>query len=290
MRNVGAILLRVFRRPGALAACIGAACALVVVLVIQSFSWAWNRQIDSATSLDQQKFAVEIINRSLTSSDQRDNLANLAFYAKVGVLGRYQDNVLQMATAAGIDVERLVPPAAPATPMPDHGVVGGNPAPEKLYLALFGPPSASLTETCQTPTNKRLLNNVEDADVGPFQVQGLKPAVASLREILGKVKADNPGLYDRLGTGGMMCARVIRGSNRISPHAWGGTVDVLIDQKTLPYMDPANAGNPLYADYSLLARYFLDEGWTWGGPAEPNHFEISADFLIRSINLGAITL
>jgi len=294
MRDLGAALLRTLRRPEALAACVGALCAIAVVLVTQSFSLVRglsieSRRVEGAIGLEQQRFAFEIIGRSLTASDPKDNLAHLAFYAKVGVLDRYKDNILAMATAAGIDVDRLLPPAAPATP-PGRGFVGGSPVPEKLYLALFGQPAPSLSETCQAPTNKRLLSNVEDANVGPFEVQGLKPAVASLKEILDKIKAGNPSLYGRLDTAGMICAKLIRGTNRISSQAWGGTIDLMIDQKVLPYMDPANPANPLYADYAALAGYFMEDGWIWGGPTEPSRFEISADFLVRSVNQGAITL
>src|SRR4051794_31404414 len=106
MRDLGAALLRTLRRPEALAACVGALCAIAVVLVTQSFSLVRglsieSRRVEGAIGLEQQRFAFEIIDRSLTAGDPKDNLAHLAFYAKVGVLDRYKDNILAMATAAG---------------------------------------------------------------------------------------------------------------------------------------------------------------------------------------------
>lgn len=122
--------------------------------------------------------------------------------------------------------------------------------------------------------NPKLREKIVTEDVGPFRVTGHRAAVASLRRVFLHVKASDPELYEALGSAGMLCARLVRGSTSTwSNHSWGLAVDLLIDGK----LD--RRGDEL-VQHGLLTLYkhFHREGWFWG--AEFNiedgmHFEVA---------------
>ncbi|GAB0490424.1 hypothetical protein MMPV_001661 [Pyropia vietnamensis] len=114
----------------------------------------------------------------------------------------------------------------------------------------------------------------ETASVGPFRVTGIKPAVASLRRVMAAVKAGEPKLYAVLGTAGMTCCRLVRGSSTShSNHSWGTAVDIQLSGKT----DVLGDGS-VYAGLITLYPYFEAEGWFWGAGfsrEDGMHFEVS---------------
>eukprot|EP00170_Pyropia_yezoensis_P003010 contig_12606_g3017 len=112
------------------------------------------------------------------------------------------------------------------------------------------------------------------ASVGPFRVTGLSPAVASLRRVLAAVGAAEPGLAAVLGTVGMGCCRLVRGSTRsYSNHSWGTAIDIQVAGRTDAMGDDA-----VYAGLAALYPHFEAEGWYWGAGfrrEDAMHFEVS---------------
>ena len=64
--------------------------------------------------------------------------------------------------------------------------VGVSNAKQATMLGLLGNPRNDYDDVCRQVTNPTLKARIELASVGPFRVQGLKPAVASLKEILSR--------------------------------------------------------------------------------------------------------
>lgn len=64
-----------------------------------------------------------------------------------------------------------------------------------------------------SPTSKEVLNMTKYANVGPFKVEGLVPALNSLSEVMSIVKDKYPDLYTRLSHNGMRVVKGIAESN-----------------------------------------------------------------------------
>lgn len=152
---------------------------------------------------------------------------------------------------------------------------------QRTMLAIIGRPRASLDDRrCQEPTNEllRSLLVTEDLDLG-HQIRGLKPAVESLKEILGDIQRERPDIREALDTAGMLCCRLVRGSSStISNHAWGTAIDLTLNgELDRPGNDRVQRG---LAD---IAPIFNRHGWFWGAGfsrEDAMHFEVS-DQLIR---------
>jgi hypothetical protein len=147
-------------------------------------------------------------------------------------------------------------------------------------LRLFGEPRSEMTSQCSSVTNKELaLRMVYGQNVGPFRVSGLKPAVESLADILGDLLREEPELYVRLSTAGMLCVRAVRGSTKNwSNHSWGTAIDLKIDDM----LDPCGDG---FCQFGLecAARIFNRHGWYWGAEfsrEDAMHFE-AGELLVR---------
>lgn len=135
------------------------------------------------------------------------------------------------------------------------------------------------------PTSSRVESQVATESVGPFRATGLKPALASLRSVLGEVQRDLPDLHGLLCYSGMRNVRKARGRQSWSLHSWGVALDFNIAGQ-LP---------PLGTSYSLrgldaLSPYFNRAGWYWGGGyrsaarKDPMHFECGLA-MVRSWSL-----
>jgi hypothetical protein len=140
-------------------------------------------------------------------------------------------------------------------------------------LDILGKPRNSFNQDCQDVTNPDLKPLIATEDVGPFKVTGLKPAVADLREIFANVKLADPTLHAALGTAGMLCARLVRGTTRcsISNHSWGTAIDIKING----ILDPRGDDNA-QTGLIQLAPFFNQRGWFWGvgfGTEDAMHFE-----------------
>ena len=172
-------------------------------------------------------------------------------------------------------------------PVPAGINPGVKNAKQQTMLDLLGKPRNSFTTDCQPVTNPDLKPIVTE-DVGPFKVTGLKPAVADVREIFAKVKSDNPSLYAALGTAGMLCARLVRGtkSGAISNHSWGTAIDITING----ILDPRGDGM-VQIGLVQLAPFFNHRGWFWGAgfPTEDGmHFE-AGDGRVREWHIQGLS-
>lgn len=142
---------------------------------------------------------------------------------------------------------------------------------EKLGAPLIG---GNYSTQCQVPTNPRLRRNLVLDTVGPFRVTGLVPAVLSLKAVMVDIANERPAVYRALGTAGMLCCRLVRGSTTaISNHSWGTAIDLTLDGVLDAYGDDR-------VQFGLLqiAPIFNRHGWFWGAAFRKEdgmHFEAS---------------
>lgn len=124
------------------------------------------------------------------------------------------------------------------------------------------------------PTATRVEGSIATESVGPFRATGLKPALASMRQVMGEVQRDLPDLYNLLRSSGMRVVRRTRNASTYSLHSWGIAIDIRIMDVLPPYG----------CSYSVrgldaIATYFNRAGWYWGGGyrnihrKDPMHFE-----------------
>lgn len=136
----------------------------------------------------------------------------------------------------------------------------------------LGRPRDTFGNDCQPLTNDRLRRNIVIESVGPFRVQGLRPAVAGLRTVMDEIARAQPEVYRALGTAGMLCCRYVRGSTTaISNHSWGTAVDLTING----VLDRRGDNNVQYG-LTLIAPIFNRFGWYWGAAfrtEDAMHFE-----------------
>lgn len=179
--------------------------------------------------------------------------------------------------AAGNDLLRPVPRPAPGTI--NRGV---NAVSNGFMLAALGTPlvNGGYTSLCQMPTLPKLRRNIVTDTIGPFRVTGLVPAVLSLKAIMADIRAEQPAAYAGLGTAGMLCCRLVRGSaTSISNHAWGTAIDVTLNGVLDTYGD-----DKVQYGLTLIAPLFNRHGWYWGaafGVEDGMHFEAGRDLVGR---------
>jgi hypothetical protein len=158
--------------------------------------------------------------------------------------------------------------------------VGVSNAKQATMLGLLGNPRSNYDDACREVTNPALKALIEVASVGPFRVQGLRPAVASLRDILSEIAVKQPEVHGALGSAGMLCARLVRNTTTgaISNHSWGSAIDLTIDG----ILD-ARGDNLVQEGLTRIAPIFNRHGWFWGagfGVEDAMHFEVG-DALVR---------
>lgn len=145
----------------------------------------------------------------------------------------------------------------------------------RVLLAKLGAPRENYTQNDQPITNAKLAAMMSTESVGPFRVTGLRPAVASLREVLSDVQRAVPDLYSSLSSAGMKVVRNVRGSSTsISNHSWGTAIDLKINGKL-----DVRGDNKVYHGLILLAPFFNARGWYWGAgfrTEDAMHFECGA--------------
>ena len=156
---------------------------------------------------------------------------------------------------------------------------GVSSAKQTTMLTLLGNPRSDYTTECQDIENPALRRLVVFDDVGPFRVRGLKPAVDSLRAILEEAAMQAAPVHAALGSAGMLCARLVRGSTTsISNHSWGTAIDVTV----AGVLDRRGDGL-VQIGLTMLAPIFNRHGWFWGAgfrTEDAMHFE-AGDGLIR---------
>jgi hypothetical protein len=165
-------------------------------------------------------------------------------------------------------------PFLQVVPRPEAGTVNiGLHAVDNAFMeSKLGKPRESYSGDCQPVTNARLKRNMAIQSVGTFSVQGLSPAVNSLRAVLQDVAREQPDVYKVLGTAGMLCCRYQRGSTKaISNHSWGTAIDLTI----AGVLDIRGDGKVQYG-LTLIAPIFNRHGWYWGAAfhvEDGMHFE-----------------
>ena len=176
------------------------------------------------------------------------------------------------APAGGSGLGKLVP--KPAAGTINTGLVAAS---NSLMLAAFGQPllAGNYTSQCQEPTNPLLRRNLVTDTVGSFKVTGLVPAVLSLKEVMVDIQSEQPQVYAALGTAGMLCCRLVRGSTTsISNHSWGTAIDLTLDG----VLD-TRGDDLVQSGLTLIAPIFNRHGWYWGAgfsTEDGMHFEGSA--------------
>jgi Putative peptidoglycan binding domain/D-alanyl-D-alanine carboxypeptidase len=150
----------------------------------------------------------------------------------------------------------------------------------RLMLSTLGNPRSSYDQDCRAVTNTSLRNRMVTENVGPFNVTGLDTAVASLRNVMTDIKAEQRAVFDVLGTAGMLCCRHVRGSSTsISNHSWGTAIDLTVNG----VLDK-RGNNKVQRGLTLIAPIFNRHEWYWGagfGIEDGMHFEVSKQLLPR---------
>ncbi len=159
---------------------------------------------------------------------------------------------------------------------------GINAARQLTMKSLLGSPRESFGTDCQPVTNPVLRNLIKTDDVGPFRVTGLAPAIASLKEVIAEIRQQQADVFGGLGTAGMLCCRLVRGSNTsISNHSWGTAIDLTLNGEL-----DVRGNNRVQEGLARIAPIFNRHGWYWGAgfPKEDAmHFELS-DQKIRALH------
>ncbi|MEM6609088.1 MAG: peptidoglycan-binding protein [Pseudomonadota bacterium] len=164
----------------------------------------------------------------------------------------------------------------------DPGLLNGElmPARSAINTALIGLPRGVFGAAHAAPTNPDFKRLLETADLGPFSVTGLSPAIRTLRAIVTDISLECPDLYDALGCKEMLSCRLVRGSSTIiSNHAWGIAVDLSLDVRS-DSESPAAFMDGMIRLWPIFNRH----GFYWGyafGQSNANHFEAS-DQLVRA--------
>lgn len=145
--------------------------------------------------------------------------------------------------------------------------------------------------------NKDLQSLMITFTIGSIHATGVKAAVNSLKEVMSDINIAHPLLYNRIKTAGMLNVRymstkrnkktgVIKIPSKLSNHAWGCAIDLMIDKVVDNLGD-----NVVLRGLELISPIFNKHGWVWGGAyvtaAEDGmHFEVSEKYLIKWAQAG----
>jgi len=161
---------------------------------------------------------------------------------------------------------------------------GVTAAQQRTMLDIFGRP-CSLKADCTAVTNEKVKRLLVTKNVGPFTVNGIRPAVDALARIFKRLKDERPELHAVVGTAGVLCCRRVRResgppSPNFSNHSWGTAIDLKIKGA----LDPRGDGKT-QKGILLLAPLFNEERFFWGAgfrgrSEDAMHFEAS-DELVR---------
>jgi D-alanyl-D-alanine carboxypeptidase/Putative peptidoglycan binding domain len=153
----------------------------------------------------------------------------------------------------------------------NQGLTAVSPA---FMVQQLGQPRDSYNSDCQPMTNATLRRHVTTGSIGRFRVTGLAPAVQSLGIAMAQIQREQPAVYAALGTAGMLCCRLVRGSaSAISNHSWGTAIDFTLNG----VLDRRN-DNKVQVGLTLIASIMNQHGWYWGAAfrtEDAMHFEAS---------------
>lgn len=160
---------------------------------------------------------------------------------------------------------------------------GLTPASEKTMLDKFGRPGR-LTDDCSAPSPALAPLMVQDFDVGPFKVSGMRAAAELLKAALDEVKSLSPEVHKALRNDGlgMQCVRHRRhNQNGFSNHSWGTAIDLKFGDSEVDFGKPKT-------QRGFLALYpsFNKFGWFWGAEfsgdsVDSMHFELSEEAIAK---------
>jgi hypothetical protein len=179
---------------------------------------------------------------------------------------------------------------AATTSIPADGSMnsGLTPTSNSFMLNLLGVPGKK-TENCSNITNAELkAKMVYSVRVAPgVRISGLSPAVEAVREVFRQIKAADPRLYAECKTAGMLCCRLVRGSDRFfSNHSWGSAIDFYFGEGVVPLGTPKT-----HVGVLKLYPYMHAAGFYWGAEfsrRDAMHFECSAELLRQWRKQGLI--
>lgn len=189
------------------------------------------------------------------------------------------------ASFTGDDTAVTAPDTALTHPVPrpdptsiNHGLESvGN---DFMLRTLGQPREGGYSTLCQPPTHPKLRRNLVTDTVGPFRVTGLVPAVLSLKGVMSDIRIEQPAVYRALGSAGMLCCRLVRGSSTsISNHAWGTAIDLTLNGVLDVY-----GNDTVQYGLTLIAPIFNRHGWYWGAAFRKEdgmHFECGRDLVER---------
>ncbi|MFO1434359.1 MAG: peptidoglycan-binding protein [Candidatus Competibacteraceae bacterium] len=152
---------------------------------------------------------------------------------------------------------------------------GLSSAKQQTMITLIGNPrNGNYDNVCRPVTNPKVSRLIVTDSVGPFRVTGLRPAIASLKEVIADIKKNEPQIFAALGTAGMLCARLVRNSTTaISNHSWGTAIDLTLNGQ----LDVRGDGR-VQVGLASIAPIFNRHGWFWGAgfrTEDGMHFEAS---------------
>lgn len=157
------------------------------------------------------------------------------------------------------------------------GLVAVSPS---FMVQTLGKPRESFTSDCQPMTNEKLKRHVVTRDMGRFRVTGLDVAVDSLQAALEDIRVEQPAVHEALGTAGMLCCRLVRGSNTaISNHSWGTAIDFKLND----ILD-RRGDDKVQVGLTLIAPIMNRHGWYWGAAfrtEDAMHFEASRSLITQ---------
>jgi len=97
-------------------------------------------------------------------------------------------------------------------------------------------------------------------DFGPFKATGFSLAVESLQTILNEIYNEEKSLFAALGSAGMQCGRLTRGSSHaLSAHSWGMAIDLKINGKLTPW-----GSIKIQRGHERMIPIFNKHGWVNG--------------------------
>lgn len=160
-----------------------------------------------------------------------------------------------------------------------------SPARSAIATAVIGLPRGRFSDRSEPPEDPGFRALLETADLGPFEVTGLSPAVHALRAIVTDISLEAPDIYDRLGCHEMLGCRYVKGSDTVvSSHAWGIAIDLTIDGQSTTDGDDA-----VMEALVQIAPMFNRHGFFWGyafGLQDALHFEASDELMRKWTNAG----
>jgi len=164
-----------------------------------------------------------------------------------------------------------------------------TPTPTSFLMRKWGAPG-KLTKNCSSILNPEWSKRMRTRSVGPFKVTGHFLAISLLTKKLNELKADNPSLYKKLGTAGMLCCRATRVNPKVySNHSLGLAIDF-----TIAGVLDAPGDGLTQPELIVLYQYLKpqsknDDGFFWGaefGVEDSMHFEVSGETVMRWVRGG----